>query len=188
MRALRESSAEALLADQLVEALRRRPRKPLAEPSWDTESSPGVYALFLASNHPLLGQAGTATSCWYIGSAASRRQRLRRHRTSFAEADGLSVDEVWCSTLETASLGSALFIEYLMTRALRPLGNCEVKGLGSMRPGSTRQGRPSRFDSLFCRSWVTPPSAVETAAAASALVAALAEPGRLKQLWAPLRA
>jgi hypothetical protein len=206
MRALTEGSAEAVLAEQIVDEVRRRPRKPLTDPSWDSESSSGIYCLFLAVDGPqtgavanptagaapipmaaLLGQAGTGTSCWYVGAAASRRQRIRRHRISFQEAEGISPDEVWCSTWETASLGSALFAEYLVTRLLRPVANVELRGLGAARPGGTRAtGRPSRFDALFCRSWVAPPTATETAIAAAALAGALAEPGRLRQLWKPL--
>ena len=174
---------EAELAEKVVEITRSLPRRPLSEPA---PAGPGVYGLYVASSRAIWGPAGTGTSCSYIGSAVNLAPRLGRHRTSFREAEGVEPAEIWFSAWVTPSWGAALYGEYLLVSALRPILNVDLPGLGSQRPGTTRRGKPSPFDCVFPRSWVRQPTPIETGAAAVRLVAALGAPGRLRTLWKPL--
>jgi hypothetical protein len=182
---MQQPFSEREIEDSVITWALRSPRRPLAEAAATAGPGPATYLLFFRSDNPLLGPAGLGTSCSYVGAAAAGAQRLGRHVISFREAAGIDVDEVWAATLPCESLGAALFVEWLAIRRLQPVLQA-LTGLGSARPGSTRQGRPSKFDSVFTRSWVEPPTPLERATAAAELAAILAEPGRLQMLWPPL--
>lgn len=158
-------------------------------------SGPGIYAIWWGSQRApivdLLGEpVASGRRISYCGSSGTDlRARVGRYRQLLGALPGVDLDEIWVGTLPCRSRASALYAEAVALDACRPLLNQLGAGLGSMRPGSGRQGQKAAvIDALFPpgRCWSRPPSLVEQIRARCQLLACLARTDPAGPRWPSL--
>lgn len=191
----------------IVSAMRARPRYPLLDALRHGLVGPGpaVYALFLAVTDRrrnaltppdvvgvrlgVFGDLLRGTFPAYVGAAASLRERLQRHETTFERTVGIGPADVWVSWI-AGSHPAALYMEATLME-LRPiLCDPQLSGLGSRQPGRGRPGRGRRvsgWDALVPSGrWGREPTLAEHAAALLHVAVRVSEPGAFEPRWAPI--
>lgn len=190
---------EQSLGERVLGWALAQPRIPMSEARARRvgKGTAGCYAIFMAGGGResdddeqrlvLYGNISTGVVPAYVGASADLNSRLARHHLSLSYAAGIEVEDVWCLTLPTPSIGAALHTEDLLRVALRPVWCDAVTGLGGMRHGSGRGAQKvSLWDALHPgRPWVAAPTELQRAHAAAVLMRHLA-PG-IDPIWPPLR-
>ena len=193
------AAVERAATEAVIAQLRESPRVPLAAACAVPERS-GYYLLFArlepGPDHPglrRLYRPVDGSRPIYVGSSTTTplHQRLRRHRQSLAEGDGLDPASTWVVTVPCgtpwALLGEATVARVLFRGAV-PWN--AVRGFGSRNQGRSRvKGQPActPWDALHPgRHWQQEPSEAGRLLAVLDVARSLTFDAGSPPLWKPL--
>lgn len=179
----------------LINAICAVPRRPLHELSAPDTDGPGLYLCFTRPTGPppemeALYSPELRSGQLPVYAGSSRRclaERLKKHRISLQEAEGVCPRKTWVTIVPTRTARRALGLEAVALDVLRPPWN-SVSGFGSNAPGTVRrQGhRLSLWDALHPGRRGSEPTQIERSAAWAAMLAHRCEPLSPTPVWPEL--